>query len=232
MWRPFSGGATILKRDLLLVLTPNYGNNAVVCQISISWIQEWLNPFFKPSLCIHECLLLRYFGKHKHHAELFTGMGPDYVAQALPAAPENMINTFINGLSCFAAARETGEKRHAKLGQVCRDRIKKWAKQGNPNVQHYNLFLGAEYHALKGTKRLDVVKRYKNAIRSSLDGDFIQDAALACERLGEFQMTVSPCDMREGYRQIRQAAEYWMTWGARGKVRDLGEKYPDAFDVS
>jgi len=231
MWRPFSGGATILKRDLLLVLTPNYGNNAVVCQISISWIQEWLNPFFKPSLCIHECLLLRYFGKHKHHAELFTGMGPDYVAQALPAAPENMINTFINGLSCFAAARETGEKRHAKLGQVCRDRIKKWAKQGNPNVQHYNLFLGAEYHALKGTKRLDVVKRYKNAIRSSLDGDFIQDAALACERLGEFEMTVSPCDMDEGHRYIRQAAEYWMSWGARGKVRDLEGKYPKAFDA-
>jgi len=192
----------------------------------------FLDRFYKPLLCIHECLLLTYFGKHERHAQLLADMGPNYVVEALPSAPENMINTFVNGLSSFTAARETGQKRYAKLGTLCRDRIKKWKKQGNPNVIHYDMFLGAEYHALKGTKRSDVVKMYNSrAIRTSLDGDFIQDAALACKRLGEFQMTVSPCNMNEGYRQIRKAAEYWMTsWGAVGKVRDLEGKYPKAFD--
>jgi len=189
------------------------------------------DPFFKPSLCIHKCLVLTYFGKHRHHAELFAGMGPDYVAQALMAAPENMINTFVNGLSCFAAAHEAGEKRYATLGKVCRDRIKKWTKQGNPNVRHYDVFLDAEYYALKKKKGVDVVETYKRAISASLDGDFIQDAALACERLGEFHLTESPGNLDEGYRQIRQASEYWMAWGAAGKVRDLEGKYPFAFDA-
>jgi hypothetical protein len=187
------------------------------------------DPFYKPSICIHQCLLLTYFGEHVKHATLFSGMGPDYVAQALVAAPENMINTFVNGLSCFAAAQKTGERRFAKLGRVCRDRIKKWADLGNPNVKHYGLLLDAEFFALK-QKHASVVESYKAGILWANNSGFIQDAALGSERLAEYHLHTSG-DTNEGYHQVRQAAGYWLAWGAGGKVRHLQEKYPDAFII-
>jgi hypothetical protein len=187
------------------------------------------DPFFKPSICIHQCMLLTYFGEHEKHAGLFAEIGPDYVSDALVAAPENMMNTFVNGLSSFAAAFQTGEKRFAKLGEGCRKRIKKWADMGNPNVKHYDILLDAEYYALR-KKNSIALDRYHSAIVSATDGGFIQDAALASERLAEFHLNVSG-DTSEGHNRIRQSAGYWQAWGAIGKVRHLQAKYPDAFIV-
>jgi hypothetical protein len=173
---------------------------------------------------------LTYFGEHEKHAALFAEIGPDYVSDALVVAPENMINTFVNGLSCFAAARDTGEKRYAKLGEGCRKRIRKWVQLGNPNVKHYDFLLDAEYHALH-KKHSIALDRYHSAIVSATDGGFIQDAALASERLAEFHLKVSG-DTREAHNRIRQSAGYWLAWGAGGKVRHLEAKYPDAFLIT
>jgi len=188
------------------------------------------DPFFKPSICIHQCMLLTYFGEHVKHIRLLAGMGIDYVVQALMAAPENMINTFLNGFSCFAAAHETGEESYAELGQICRDRIKNWVDMGNPNVKHYDLFLDAEYSVLKG-QRVSAVQSYKAAIGVALEGGFVQDAALACERLGELHAYGSG-DLREAQCWLRRSAGYWVAWGAVGKARHLQDKYPDAFFIS
>ena len=187
------------------------------------------DSFVKPSICIHQCLLLTYFGEHEKHATLFAGMGPNYIAEALIGAPENMINTFVNGLSCFAAAIEKGDKQFARLGQVCRKRIRKWAEMGNPNVKHYGLFLDAEYHVLK-KKNSMARERYQAAIVSAIDGGFIQDAALACERLAEFHIYVQG-DMNQARNCILQSADYWRAWGALGKVRHLQAKFPGAFVI-
>ena len=187
------------------------------------------NPFVKPSICIHQCLLLTYFGEHEKHARLFSGMGPNYISDALMAAPENMINTFLNGLSCFAAAHDTGDKQFTRLGKICRTRIKKWANMGNPNVKHYDFLLDAEYYALQ-KKNSIALGRYHAAIVSAVDGGFIQDAALASERLAEFHIHVQG-DVDEARNRILQSAEYWQAWGALGKVRHLHAKFPGAFVI-
>jgi len=183
------------------------------------------DPFFKPSICIHQCMLLTYFGEHVKHARLLAGMGVDYVVQALMAAPENMINTFLNGFSCFAAAHETGEERYSELGAICHKRIKSWVDMGNPNVKHYDLFLDAEYAILQ-ERYSAAIQNYESAIRVALEGGFVQDAALACERLGEFHVYISD-DLKEAERWIRQALGYWSTWGAVGKVLHMEKFYED-----
>ena len=193
-------------------------------------LQACLNdPFFKPSICIHQCILLTYFGEHEKHATLFAGMGPDFIAEALTAAPENMINTFVNGLSCFAAARETGEEQYESLGDVCRQRIKTWANMGNPNVKHYEILLDAEYYALRNDHSM-ALDRYQAAIVGASNGGFIQDAALASERLAEFYIHIQG-DVNEARNCILQSADYWQAWGALGKVRHLQAKFPGAFVI-
>jgi len=117
-----------------------------------------------------------------------------------------MINTFANGLSCFAAARETGEEQYDSLGDVCRQRIKKWANMGNPNVKHYDVLLDAEYYALRNDTSM-ALDRYQAAIVAATEGGFIQDAALASERLAEFHIHVQG-DMNEARNRILQSAEY------------------------
>jgi len=135
------------------------------------------------------------------------------------------MNTFLNGLSCIAAAHETGDERYSKLGEICRDRIKKWMAMDNPNVKHSDLFLDAEYAVLK-RRHNAAIENYNAAIRVALEGGFVQDAALACERLVEFHVCVSD-DLREAEGWIRQAVRYWSTWGAMGKVFHLERMYED-----
>jgi len=166
--------------------------------------------FSKVSICLHQCMLLTYLGEHVKHAELLSGMGIDYVAQALKGGPDVLTNTFLNGLSCFAAAQETGEERYAELGEICHNRIKTWVEKGNPNVKHYDLFLDAEYAVLK-EQHIAATQKYESAIGIALECGFVQDAALACERFCEFHVCISG-DSKEAERWIRQAAVYWSRW--------------------
>jgi len=134
------------------------------------------------------------------------------------------IDAFLKGVSFFAAARETGKKKYAKLGLACLSKIKTWMEKGNPNISHYRAFLEAELMAYKG-KLEAAVYQYKQAIRLATRTGFQQDAALASERLGVLHLY--KMKDREGAEfYLRQAIKCWGSWGSRAKVQHLRQMYP------
>jgi hypothetical protein len=183
------------------------------------------DPFFGPSVRGCQGMLWTYFGHHVQLADMVIKMGPDELAKAHVASPVIIWDALFKGLSCIAAARETGKKKYATMGQIFRTRIKKWLNEGNPNVKHYESLLDAEWMAWKGNK-FTAMKHYEVASLVSARGGYYHDAALATERLGEYCLNVMG-DRETATYQISESIKFWGEWGAMAKVAHLQEKYAD-----
>ena len=183
------------------------------------------NDFFATGIRIFQGMLLTFFSKHVEKADKVLEVGHDFLQKANVANPNNMWDTFLTAVSSFAAARETKKKKYAKLGQICRKKIKKWLEMGNPTVMHYESLIDAERMAYQGNKYA-ALKHYEAAILLSAHGGYQQDAALASERLGEFHLTVMN-DKDQAAYYFGQSLKYWKDWGAMAKVYVLQDAYAD-----
>ena len=179
-------------------------------------------PCWNAGICRFQGVLLTFFGEHIRQADFLVEHGHDYLAKAQVATPCIMHDTYLKGVSCFAAARETGKSHYGKLGEICRSKVKKWIRKGNPNVKHYEALLDAEAMAWHG-KHSAAVKHFEDAVLFSGRGGYQHDLAFASERLGEFQISVMK-DSDEGIYRLREAARYWRCWGAHGKVESLEQR--------
>ncbi|KAL7556639.1 hypothetical protein ACA910_014170 [Epithemia clementina (nom. ined.)] len=188
---------------------------------------------------IHGFLLATY-GRHVEHADLTLKLGPNYIIKSMVAVQSNPRDVLLKGVSCFAAARQTGKKKYAKVAHQMKAKMDKWFDMGNPNIKHYKSFLDAEALALankgkNGKKRSStqvVIQQYEVAISQATRGGYKHDAALACERLGEYQLSLVSSttaaadeDRHQAQKRFAQASKYWRSWGAMGKVHDLEQKY-------
>lgn len=187
------------------------------------------DAFWSAGVSCTQGILFTYFGEHTRQAEMVVELGHDYLSKAHVATPNIMVDTCLKGVSLFAVARQTGKKNYAKLAQICRSKVKRWLDGGNPNVKHYDSILDAEAMALKG-KNFAAIKHYEVAILLAARNGYQHDAALASERLGEFQLSVMQ-DADEGSYRLREAARYWGSWGAKAKVADLEKKYGDVLQA-
>ena len=185
------------------------------------------DSYWMASLYTYRGPILTYFGEHIWNADTLHELGHNYLLKTHPGSPNNMVDMYLKGVSCFAAARQTRKRKYAKLGKICQSKVKKWLDLGNPNVKHYVTFLDAEAMALKG-KRFSAIQHYEMTILQAGRMGYQQDAALASERLGEYQLSVMN-DKEEGAFRLREAEKYWRGWGAFAKVQHLIAKYPELF---
>jgi hypothetical protein len=183
------------------------------------------NPFIGAIFFSYHGILFTYFGEYVHYADMVLKVGHDHFQKIHVGSANNMWDTFTKGVSCFAAAQETGKRKYFKMGQIFRAKINKWLDMGNPNVKQYGLLLDAECLAFQG-KKYDAMKQYEAAILLSARGGYQQDAALATERFGEFYLRIMG-EREDAAYQIGQSIKYWGEWGAVAKVRHLQHKYVD-----
>jgi hypothetical protein len=168
-------------------------------------------------------ILFTYFGEYVHYADLVLQKDHDHLQKAHCASANNMWDTYLKGVCCFAAAQETRQRKYAKMGQIFRSKIKSWLNKGNPNVSHYKSLLEAEWAAFKGN-RFGAIRHYELAILWAARNGYLHDAGLATERFGTFYWTVLG-DREHAAYQIGQSIKYWGEWGAVAKVRHLQEKF-------
>jgi hypothetical protein len=183
------------------------------------------NHFIYASFFSLHGILYTFFGEYVHYANIILKVGHDHYQKAHVGSANNMWDTFIKGVSCFAAAQETGKKKYFKMGQIFRAKINKWLDMGNPNVKQFGLLLDAECLAFQG-KKYDAIKKYEAAILLAARGGYQQDAALATQRFGEFYLRVMG-EQEDAAYHIAQSMKYWGQWGSKAKVRHLQEKYAD-----
>jgi len=159
------------------------------------------------------------YGEHLQCAKLALKHGVTAIIKQLPASPIGYIEIYSKGVSCFAAARETGHRRYLKLGRQAHKVIKGWIEQGCPNVSYYDALLEAEYAACQGRKFL-ARQKYDIAIVISGRTGLLLDAGFAAERLGEYLLDIGePKD--DALFQLKRAHQYYSEIGAHGKVSQL-----------
>jgi tetratricopeptide (TPR) repeat protein len=102
--------------------------------------------------------------------------------------------------------------------------MKIWADNCPENNLHKYLLVAAEIARIAGKNIEEVLELYDRAIASANKNDFIQNEALACELAAKFWLSKNKEDFAKLYMQ--KAHYGYVLWGAKRKVDDLQEKYP------
>ncbi|UCH92660.1 MAG: PAS domain S-box protein, partial [Candidatus Aminicenantes bacterium] len=107
--------------------------------------------------------------------------------------------------------------------------MKKWADNCSENFLHKYLLVEAELARIEG-KNWQAVDWYDQAIESASKNEFRQDEALANELAARFWLEKGKTDFARVY--MNRAYYGYRLWGARRKLEDLEEKYPQLLALS
>eukprot|EP00978_Attheya_sp_CCMP212_P020352 scaffold58147_cov60-Attheya_sp.AAC.2 len=162
-----------------------------------------------------------FYGNHELGAKLALERGDAYLKKNGTVLV--MLDFFHQGISLFAMSRKTKKRKYIKRANKINATLKSWAKKGNPNVNHFILFLGAEKAALNG-KHKDATLLYSQAISTASRTGFQQDAALGSERFGEF-LLYDLDDKERAISRLKDAIRLYSNWGALYKADTLREKH-------
>jgi len=124
----------------------------------------------------------------------------------------------------YASKREQREY----LNQVVshQKKMKKWAYHAPSNYQHkYSLVEAEKARVLK--QDVLAMEYYDLAIKGASEQGYIQEEALANELAAEFHFSRGRQKIAQTY--LTEAYYGYIRWGAKAKVRDLEERYPEFF---
>jgi predicted ATPase len=110
------------------------------------------------------------------------------------------------------------EKNQTKLQQ-------QWANYAPMNYQHKYDLVEAEKHRVLG-KKLEAMELYDKAIAGAKENEYIQEEALANELAAKFYLSLGRKKVAQAY--MIDAYYCYSHWGAKAKVKDLEERYPQA----
>ncbi len=104
-----------------------------------------------------------------------------------------------------------------------RKQLAAWAENCPENFENRLALVEAEIARIEG-RDLEAMRLYAKAIESAYSNGFLHNEALAHELAGRFYLS---CGLRTpGFAHLREAQSRYAQWGADGKVRQLGEIYP------
>jgi hypothetical protein len=107
--------------------------------------------------------------------------------------------------------------------------MKKWAKLCKANFQHKYDLVAAETMAIKNRCRLSQ-NFYRKAIEGAQRNKYVNEEAIACERLSLFYLRGAA--RQEAMLYMQQAHRCYESWGACAKVLDIRERYPELLRVA
>ncbi len=131
------------------------------------------------------------------------------------------------GLSLSARMIEKKNLEH--MGEFIRvlKNFGRWADASVNYQSAYNLLV-AELHAIKGKDKA-AIEHYKLALNLSKEHGFIQEEAVASERLGELYLRQNNLDAAKN--AFKDALTAYSRWGALTKVTQLQNKYPELLSI-
>ncbi len=103
-------------------------------------------------------------------------------------------------------------------------RMKKWAEASPENFLQQKLIMEAELARISDENE-KAEKYYNLAIVTGEKGNFLRYKALANELAGKFYYHRGLQEI--SFHFIRQAAYYYSVWGAKGKVKQFEQDYPE-----
>jgi tetratricopeptide (TPR) repeat protein len=145
------------------------------------------------------------------------------VKEVSPGVYEVIEHAFYDGLTSSALALKSPKvKKWRIIASSAKAKMKKWATSTPENCLHKYLLLKAESAAMRGRK-VRALELYQTAIAAAKKSGFVQDEAIAYERLGLFCMRQG--DLVMGNEYMACAHQLYGTWGAVIKENQLEEDF-------
>mmetsp|Transcript_46360 Transcript_46360/g.112393 ORF Transcript_46360/g.112393 Transcript_46360/m.112393 type:complete len:1111 (+) Transcript_46360:82-3414(+) len=165
--------------------------------------------------------LLIFFGEYKEAGNV--ALETRGLSMIAPAYFFGMVDTFFRGFAIYLLAHRTRKRKHFQLANEIQNTIEKWAQNGNPNVQHYHLFLSAE-QAVYDRKTTEAVSLFRKAIVLATRTGHLHHAALFNERCADY-MEKETLESSQSLEDIdflsKETIRLYTAWGAMHKVKLL-----------
>jgi len=126
-------------------------------------------------------------------------------------------------LAIYANASESEQLQILEKVQVNQEKMQHWANHAPMNYLHKFELIEAEKHRILGNN-LEAMELYDRAIAGAKKNDYIHEKALANELAAKFYLKWSKEKIAQAY--LTEAYYDYSCWGAKAKVNDLAERYP------
>ncbi|MEG4808951.1 AAA family ATPase [Microcoleus sp. F8-D3] len=147
----------------------------------------------------------------------------------VPGLMSGAEHNFYYSLALLAQYPEvSSSEQEESLKQVAKNQkqMQQWAIHGPMNYQHKYELVEAEKARVLG-KIGKAMEYYDASIQGAREQGYIQEEALANERAAEFYFSRGREKIAEIY--LTDAYYGYIRWGAKAKVQDLSEEYPELF---
>ncbi len=126
-------------------------------------------------------------------------------------------------VALYSQASEVEKEQYWQKLEANQQRLKQWADNCPDNFLHKYLLVAAEMQRISG-KWYEAINLYDQAIKSAQENEFIHDEALANELAAKFWLAQRKTEFAQIH--LKKARQGYQIWGAKRKVEDLEEKYP------
>ncbi|HBE18198.1 MAG TPA: serine/threonine-protein kinase PknK [Cyanobacteria bacterium UBA11149] len=148
-----------------------------------------------------------------------------YIPATISIAKHNFYYS-LTLIAHYPNASPQTRKKYSKQIKTNQKQMKAWADNCEANFLHKYLLVAAEMARISG-KFQEAMILYDDAIASAKEHEFIQNEALGNELAAKFWLAQGKEDFAKLY--MRKARQCYQIWGAKRKVEDLEEKYPQWF---
>ncbi|MEG5016492.1 MULTISPECIES: AAA family ATPase [unclassified Microcoleus] len=138
----------------------------------------------------------------------------------------NAVNNFYNSLillAVYPTVSKSEQISYQKQIETNQQQMKIWADNCPENFLHKYLLVEAEIARISG-KEMEAIDLYDRAISSANENEYIQNEALGNELVAKFWLGKSQNEIAKLY--MKKAHYGYQLWGAKRKVEDLEQKYP------
>ena len=142
----------------------------------------------------------------------------------VPSQGEHYLYYSLILTALYPTATHSQQQEYGEILQVNQEKMKIWADNCPENFLHKYLLVEAEIARISG-KEIEVTwDLYDRAIASAQENEYIQNEALGNELAAKFWLGKGKEEIAKLY--MRKAHYGYQIWGAKRKVEDLEQKYP------
>jgi PAS domain S-box-containing protein len=179
---------------------------------------------------IFKSQVLYLYREHANALESILKAGEllSYVVNRFVSAQHNFYYSLILA-GLYPGAAEDKKKEYRDRLDHNQKQMKKWADHCPGNFRHKYLLVEAESARIQG-KNWPAADWYDQAIEAAGKNEFRQDETLANELAARFWLEKGKTDFARIY--MERAYYGYRLWGAKRKLEDLEEKYPQLLPLS
>jgi len=191
-------------------------------------LKMWEDKIFMPGIApynIFKAQILFLYGDYENALKK-AKKSDDIIVflSGIPTQGEHYLYYSLILTALYPTATDSQQQEYGEILKVNQQKMKIWADNCPENFLHKYLLVEAEIARITG-KDIEVTwDLYDRAIASAQENEYIQNEALGNELAAKFWLGKGKEEIAKLY--MRKAHYGYQLWGAKRKVEDLEQKYP------